>query len=65
MPDLTPAELEQILDDQAEEILETMADYDEEELKRITPPNAELLKLADRNPPPQEWFDEEGEDLFV
>ncbi len=29
-----------------------------EELKRITPPNAELLKLADRFPAPQEWYDE-------
>jgi hypothetical protein len=28
------------------------------ELKRITPPNAELLKLADRFPAPQEWYDE-------
>jgi hypothetical protein len=29
-----------------------------EELKRITPPHAELLKLADRFPAPQEWYDE-------
>jgi hypothetical protein len=29
-----------------------------EELKRITPPNEELLKLADRFPAPQEWYDE-------
>ncbi len=29
-----------------------------EELKRITPPNVELLKLADRFPAPQEWYDE-------
>lgn len=28
------------------------------ELKRITPPNAELLKLADRAPAPEEWLDE-------
>ena len=28
------------------------------ELERITPPNAELLKLADRFPAPQEWYDE-------
>ncbi len=29
------------------------------ELKRITPTNAELLKLADRFPAPQEWYDED------
>lgn len=28
------------------------------ELKRITPPNADLLELADRFPAPQEWYDE-------
>lgn len=28
------------------------------ELERITPPNTELLKLAERNPAPQEWYDE-------
>ena len=28
------------------------------ELKRITPSNAELLKLAKRFPAPQEWYDE-------
>lgn len=28
------------------------------ELKKITPPNAELLKLAMRFPAPQEWYDE-------
>lgn len=28
------------------------------ELRRITPPNTELLKLADRYPAPQEWYDE-------
>ncbi len=33
------------------------------ELKRITPPNAELLKLAERFPAPQEWYDEEQEEL--
>ena len=53
----------------AEFWLNLQATYDRwlaaQELQRITPPNAELLKLADRNPPPQEWFDEEGEDLFV
>ena len=31
----------------------------EEELKRTTPPNSELLKLADRFPAPQGWYDEE------
>ena len=45
--------------------LNLQASYDErlaaQELQRITPPNAELLKLADRNPPPQEWFDEDPE----
>jgi hypothetical protein len=30
------------------------------ELKRITPSNAELLKLAERNPAPQEWYDEKA-----
>ena len=29
------------------------------ELKRITPSNAELKKLAKRYPPPQEWWDED------
>ena len=28
------------------------------ELKRITPSNEELLKLAERFPAPQEWYDE-------
>jgi hypothetical protein len=35
-----------------------------EELARITPPNSELLKLAEKYPPPQEWFEGEEEDLF-
>ncbi len=34
------------------------------ELERITPPNAELLKLADRCPAPQEWYDEDFSGLF-
>ena len=34
------------------------------ELKRITPSNEELLKLAERYPPPQEWYDEDFSDLF-
>lgn len=28
------------------------------ELKRMTPSNAELLKLADRFPPPPEWYED-------
>jgi hypothetical protein len=28
------------------------------ELKKITPPNSELLKLAERFPAPPEWYDE-------
>ena len=28
------------------------------ELKKITPPNTELLELATRFPAPQEWYDE-------
>ena len=39
-------------------------DRDKEELKSITPSNEELKKIALRNPPPQEWFDGEEEDLF-
>ena len=35
-----------------------------EELERITPTNEELLKLADKFPPPQEWYDEDFEGLF-
>ena len=27
------------------------------ELDRITPPNAELLRLAERFPAPQQWYD--------
>ena len=26
-------------------------------LKQLTPPNARLLELADKNPPPAEWFE--------
>lgn len=29
-----------------------------EEIQQITPSNAELLKLADKHPAPQEWYDE-------
>lgn len=29
------------------------------DLAAITPPNAELLKLANKYPVPQEWYDEE------
>jgi hypothetical protein len=35
-----------------------------EELRQITPPNVELLKLADRFPAPQEWYDEDFAGLF-
>jgi hypothetical protein len=28
------------------------------ELAKITPPNSELLKLADRFPAPPEWYEE-------
>ena len=28
------------------------------ELKKITPSNAELMRLAERLPAPQEWYDE-------
>ena len=28
------------------------------------PSNAELLKLAEKNPPPQSWYDEDMEGLF-
>lgn len=31
----------------------------EAKLRRITPSNAELQWLAERHPPPQEWYDEE------
>lgn len=30
----------------------------ETELKQITPPNSELLELADRFPAPDDWYDE-------
>ena len=43
-----------VVDDQ-EDIEEAVA---RAELERITPPNAELLELADRFPAPQEWYDE-------
>ncbi len=36
------------------------ADEAEAELKRITPPNAKLVKLAKRFPAPQKWYDEES-----
>ena len=40
-------------------------DFDEAEaraeLERITPPNRDLLELADRFPAPQEWYDEATE----
>ncbi len=35
------------------------------ELERITPRNTELLKLADRFPAPQEWYDEDFGGLFT
>lgn len=50
---------EPVVDDEQLEISEAA-----EELERITPPNAELLKLVDKYPPPQEWFDGEEEQLF-
>jgi len=34
------------------------------ELKRTTPPNAELLKLVKSSPAPQEWYNEDEEELF-
>jgi len=30
----------------------------EEELRQLTPPNSELLELADRFPAPDSWYDE-------
>lgn len=36
----------------------------EEELARITPPNAELLKLAAEHPPASEWFEGDEERPF-
>lgn len=39
-------------------------DYFNPELESITLPNADLLRLAERYPPPQEWYDEDLEDLF-
>ncbi len=33
----------------------------EEELKHLTPTNDELLELARRHPPAQEWYDDETE----
>jgi uncharacterized protein (DUF1778 family) len=36
----------------------------EKELARVTPPNAELRKLAKRFPPPPRWFDEEEKPPF-
>ena len=29
-----------------------------EQLRQLTPPNSELLKLVERFPAPQEWYDE-------
>jgi hypothetical protein len=34
------------------------------ELKRITPSNAELLKLAAKSPPPADWLEGDEEELF-
>ena len=34
------------------------------ELARITPPNAELRALAAESPPPQAWFEDEGDSPF-
>jgi hypothetical protein len=31
-----------------------------EELKDITPTNEELIELAENNPAPQEWYDEDA-----
>lgn len=30
----------------------------DEELRQLTPPNSELLKLAQQFPAPREWYDE-------
>lgn len=30
-----------------------------EEIKRLTPSHIDLLKLAEQNPPPKSWYDEE------
>ena len=32
-----------------------------DELRQLTPSNSELLKLAERFPAPQEWYDEASE----
>jgi len=32
-----------------------------EQLRQLTPPNSELLKLVERFPAPQEWYDEASE----
>ncbi len=34
-----------------------------DELREITPPNSELLELADRHPAPQAWYDEPALDV--
>ncbi len=33
-------------------------------LKQLTPPNSELLELAEQHPAPQEWWDEEPQVTF-
>ena len=35
-----------------------------EEIARITPSNAVLLKLAEIHKPPQRWYEEDFENLF-
>lgn len=62
---LTAIGLAQAFGTSAEFWLNLQENYDQAvaaqaELKRITPPNAELLKLADANPPPKEWLDGEA-----
>jgi hypothetical protein len=36
----------------------------QDELRRLTPPNEELLRAAKSFPPPPEWFEEEEEKPF-
>lgn len=43
------------VDDKMHGEIDSMA---EEELRQITPPNSELLELADRFPAPDDWYDE-------
>ena len=33
--------------------------HDDAELKRLTPTNTELMELAERHPPPAEWYEED------